>query len=188
MTRDEARAAARARITVDDTLRGHNTPPWIKRLAEEKKPPTTSTIRGDDLGHMSTDNHVGVVDNQAYRSRVALGIRFEFFAEGDLDDEGNGSGPILGAIIREDLTGAAVPRAGEALGYHSLSTTVTRLVGRPDPVVHHVDHYLQVPGDRDRPPLCMLVSRSDHATLQQLLDAKATLKAERWHLSSSLFG
>ena len=102
--------------------------------------------------------------------RVALGLRFEFFADDDV---------FLGAIFREDVKGAGIPRAGEHLARGTFVLDVHKLTGI-SPVVHHIEHYLNVPGSKDWSPLCMVVSRVPDAERQPLLDARGALEDQGW--------
>ena len=103
---------------------------------------------------------------------VALGLRFEFR---DRD------GDLLGGIIRWDVTGAAVPREGERFGVGALSPLVEQLVGTGS-VVHHIDHYPQIPGEKDDAPRVGVVVHVENATVPSLLDAQADLEATGWQV------
>lgn len=102
--------------------------------------------------------------------RVALGIRFELFNDADKP---------IGALVREDVKGAAVPRAGELLGRGTLGTELHTLIGIA-PTVHQVDHYIAVPGARDWDPMCMVVSRVSNVQVEDLQSARQVLEAQGW--------
>lgn len=113
----------------------------------------------------TTENHASRLPGQ-----VALGLRVELFDE---------SGKILGAILREDLTAAAVPRAGEFIAIAGMGQEMYEVVGAP--MIHHVDHYLKVPGVRDsREPLCMAVSQLEKFDLSRLDRYRAEIERQGW--------
>lgn len=103
-------------------------------------------------------------------ARVALGVRLELFDE---------TGTLFGALVREDVKGAAVPRAGEYIAAGTLSQELHQLVGL-SPQVHHVDHYVQVPGSRDWDPLCMVISHIAGVDADEIQASQEFLEAQGW--------
>lgn len=107
--------------------------------------------------------------------RVALGLRFELV---------DNNGKYVGAFLREDVKGAAVPRSGEHLARGTFSEAVQDLVGLTL-VVDHVDHYLDVPQSKEWDPLAMVVVKVRDVSGFRLNAAQGRLEAEGWsvHLS-----
>ncbi|MBD8104733.1 hypothetical protein [Plantibacter sp. CFBP 8775] len=105
---------------------------------------------------------------------VPIGVRFEFF--------GPDGHTCLGAVIREDIRAAAAPRIGERFGRGTFDTAVHGLVGL-DAEVHQVDHYVSVPGARERSALVMAVVRLTHVTPSELRTVAPLLKEQGWSVN-----
>lgn len=99
-----------------------------------------------------------------------LGFRFEFYEEGS----------ITGAVSREDALGAGVPRPGEFLARGCLSTLMHDLVGL-DAEIHHVDHYVVVPGSRETTPLATAVVQINRS-FADVVPHVDQLKGEGWYV------
>lgn len=136
--------------------------------------------RWPDLAH-SVHGAAGITPRDSVKSegadgpvgRVALGLRFELYdVQGDL----------LGSFYREDVKGTAVPHSGDHLGRGTVSPLVHDLVGI-DAVVHHVDHYLDVPQSKDWDPLAMVVVEVLDGDGDALRAAETALVAEGWSVT-----
>lgn len=116
-------------------------------------------------------------ESDATAGGVALGIRFV------LSDDGQN---YVGALFREDITAAAVPRVGERLAPGALEFEVQNLVGLA-PVVTGVDHYLHIPGAKHWKPLAMVVVEihGDESLRPALVEALPQLEADGWSVTLS---
>ncbi|WP_125106147.1 hypothetical protein [Gulosibacter massiliensis] len=108
---------------------------------------------------------------------VAVGVRIDLFDQGE---------QYLGSILREDLRAAGVPRVGDNLGRGTLGVEVHQLAGIALEV-DHVDHYLAIPGVRDREPLSVAVVVANGVDTEAFTRLAPTLKEQGWSVMSDSY-
>ncbi len=105
--------------------------------------------------------------------RVALGMRIEVYDEND---------NLLGAFLREDVKAAACPRPGDKIAAGTLGDRMHQFAGLW-PAVHHVDHYLTIPGVKDWDPMSTIVIHVRNQSREALDSISPEIESQGWSRS-----